>query len=79
MADDCLDTSRPLLARADVRAKALGISRDRLILEAIEARIQVADQWPAEVVRMLTEPVDPDIAAAADELGEVVCKGCRRP
>ena len=65
---------RPLLERADARAKALGISRNRLIVEALEARLQTHDTWPAELVRLLTQPSDSDVSKAADEMNEAIRK-----
>lgn len=65
---------RPLLDRADARAKALGISRNRLIVEALEARLQARDKWPAELVRLLTDPVEPGLAKAADDMNEAIRK-----
>jgi predicted transcriptional regulator len=55
----------PLLERVDTRAKALGISRNRLILEALEEKVGARDEWAPELVQMLAEPVSP---AAGKEL-----------
>jgi hypothetical protein len=47
----------PLLERVDTRAKTLGISRNRLILEALEEKVGARDEWAPELVHMLAEPV----------------------
>jgi hypothetical protein len=52
-----------LLERVDTRA--LGVSRNRFIVEALEQRLGTKDVWPAELVSMLEHPVS---ARAADEL-----------
>jgi len=57
-----------LLDRADARAKALGISRNRLIVEALEARLAGHDSWPDEFVAMLRQPLEPSVADEADEM-----------
>jgi hypothetical protein len=51
-----------LLKRVDQRAKALGASRNRIIRDAIEASLGANGSWPAELVSMLTVPLDPRIA-----------------
>jgi predicted transcriptional regulator len=57
----------PLLERVDRRAKALGISRNRLILEALEEKVGARDVWAPELAQMLADPVSP---AAGKELEE---------
>jgi hypothetical protein len=47
-----------LLRQLDARAKALGVSRNRVIVEAIEATVGARREWPPELVCMLQEPVD---------------------
>jgi hypothetical protein len=47
----------PLLERVDERARMLGISRNRLILEALEDKLGARDEWAPELVQMLTRPV----------------------
>jgi hypothetical protein len=46
-----------LLERVDTRAKALGVSRNRFIVKALEESLGVRDAWPAELVRMLKRPI----------------------
>jgi metal-responsive CopG/Arc/MetJ family transcriptional regulator len=55
----------PLLERVDTRAKTLGISRNRLIIEALEEKVGARDHWAPEVVQMLGRPI---LAAAGKEL-----------
>ena len=40
-----------------MRAKTLGISRNRLILEALEEKVGARDEWAPELVQMLADPV----------------------
>jgi predicted transcriptional regulator len=54
-----------LLERVDARARARGVSRNRVILEAIEASLGANAEWPPELVRMLEQPID-------DETGELL-------
>ncbi|MGD0524051.1 MAG: ribbon-helix-helix protein, CopG family [Polyangiaceae bacterium] len=55
----------PLLERVDTRAKTLGISRNRLILEALEEKVGARDEWAPELVHMLGQPIS---SAAGEEL-----------
>jgi hypothetical protein len=56
----------------DARAKALGVSRNRVIVEALAASLQSRRQWPPELVRMLEQPLDDATAKALDEALEMV-------
>ena len=47
----------PLLERVDTRAKTLGISRNRLIVEALEEKLGAREVWTPELVRMLASPL----------------------
>jgi metal-responsive CopG/Arc/MetJ family transcriptional regulator len=51
-----------LLERADKRAKALGVSRNRLILDALEASLGTNEAWSPELVGMLARPLSPNTA-----------------
>jgi metal-responsive CopG/Arc/MetJ family transcriptional regulator len=55
----------PLLERVDTRAKTLGISRNRLIVQALEEKVGSRDAWSPELVQMLTAPVS---SATGEEL-----------
>jgi metal-responsive CopG/Arc/MetJ family transcriptional regulator len=57
----------PLLERVDARAKTLGISRNRLILEALEEKVGARDVWAPELVEMLSKAV----SSAEDSLAIV--------
>jgi metal-responsive CopG/Arc/MetJ family transcriptional regulator len=61
-----------LLERVDTRAKTLGISRNRLILEALEEKVGARDEWSPELVQMLTNPVSPAAGKALEESLAVV-------
>ncbi len=56
-----------LLKRVDARAKALGKSRNKLIVEAIEATFDTPREWPPELVAMLAAPLDARSARALEE------------
>ena len=64
-----------LLARVDQRAKALGVSRNRLIVETLEASLHVKRGWPPELLRMLEKPLD---EASARELDDTMAEVRRR-
>lgn len=55
-----------LLRRLDERAKALGISRNRLIVEAVEAKLVTRHGWPPELRALLSEPLDAATARSFD-------------
>lgn len=64
--------SDELLSRLDQRARALGTSRNRVILEAIEASLGSNGTWPPELERMLSTPLDPQTADDLEASLEVV-------
>ena len=47
-----------ILERLDARAAARGVSRNRVILEAVEAALGLRESWAPELVAMLAEPLD---------------------
>jgi hypothetical protein len=53
-----------LLASAQRRARALGISRNRLIIRALEREVGEAEAWSEEFLRALRD-VDPGTAKDA--------------
>jgi len=57
----------PLLKSVDRRAKALGISRNRLVVRALEQAVSVRSAWTPEFLQRLRQ-VDRDTSAAVDEL-----------
>lgn len=62
---------KPLLEAVDRRARALKISRNRLIVAALERELANTSEWTAGFFERL-EGADSDTEAAVDELlGEV--------
>jgi len=61
-----------LLSRVDARAKALGVSRNRLIVLALEERLGTRDEWPPELVRMLARPISERAAKELEESMAIV-------
>jgi predicted transcriptional regulator len=57
----------PLLKSVDRRAKALGISRNRLVVRALEQAVSVRSGWAPEFLQQLRH-VDRETSAAVDEL-----------
>ena len=57
----------PLLKSVDRRAKALGISRNRLVVRALEQAVRVRSGWAPEFLDRLRQ-VDRETSAAADKL-----------
>ncbi|MBI4957505.1 MAG: hypothetical protein HY908_36195 [Myxococcales bacterium] len=58
---------KPLLAAVDRRARALCISRNRLIVKALERELSLASDWSAGFFEALTR-VDAATAAAVDRM-----------
>ena len=63
-----------LLRSVDRRAKALGLSRNRLIVRALEQIVQDRSAWAPEFLQKLRE-VDRETAEAVDEMVESVKRG----
>lgn len=57
----------PLLKSVDRRAKALGVSRNRLIVRALEQAVNERYSWTREFLEKLRD-VDEETATAVDEL-----------
>ena len=57
----------PLLKSVDRRAKALGISRNRLVVRALEQAVSVRSGWAPEFLQRLRN-VDRETSTAVDEL-----------
>ena len=60
-----------LLKSVDRRAKSLGLSRNRLIVRALEKAVNERSGWAPEFLEQLRN-VDDDTSAAVDELLSVV-------
>lgn len=67
---------KPLLAAVDRRARALRVSRNRLIVEALERQLVAASEWSPRFLDEL-RAVDVDTAAAVDALLDTVTAGRR--
>jgi predicted transcriptional regulator len=57
----------PLLKSVDRRAKALGVSRNRLIVRALEQAVSQRSRWTPEFLERLRN-VDSETSAAVDDL-----------
>jgi predicted transcriptional regulator len=57
----------PLLKSVDRRAKAVGMSRNRLIVKALERAVSEQGQWAPEFLERLRQ-VDDETVDAVDEL-----------
>jgi predicted transcriptional regulator len=57
----------PLLKSVDRRARALGISRNRLVVRALEQAVSAPEGWPPEFLQQL-RTVDRATSTAVDEL-----------
>lgn len=66
----------PLLKSVDRRAKALGISRNRLVVRALEQAVSVRSGWAPEFLQRLRH-VESETSAAVDELLIAVKKARR--
>jgi hypothetical protein len=56
-----------LLERVDARAKTLGVSRNRLLVDAIEASLSARTTWPPEFLALLDTPLDATSATTLDD------------
>ena len=65
-----------LLKSVDRRAKALGVSRNRLIIQALETAVSERSDWAPEFLEQLRH-VDRETSAAVDELLAAVQRGRR--
>ena len=68
---------KKLLEQVDARAKTLGVSRNRLVVEALREKVRAREQWPAELLAMLAAPVDAQTAKTARDL-DVAIRRARR-
>jgi hypothetical protein len=66
----------PLLKSVDRRAKALGISRNRLVVRALEQAVSVRAGWSPEFLQRL-RTVDRETSTAVDELLTAVTQARR--
>ena len=66
---------KPLLVRVDARARALGKTRNRLVIEALEHELAPSSEWPADLVRLLTTPVTAEVTRAVDDMSAAILRG----
>ena len=66
----------PLLKSVDRRAKALGISRNRLVVRALERAVSDRPAWSSEFLEQLRH-VDHEAGAAVDDLLTAVMRSRR--
>jgi hypothetical protein len=66
----------PLLKSVDRRAKALGISRNRLVVRALEQAVSVRAHWSPEFLQRL-RTVNRETSKAVDALLTAVTKARR--
>ena len=66
----------PLLKSVDRRAKALGISRNRLVVRALEQAVSTRERWSPEFLQRLRN-VDHETSSAVDELLTAVTEARR--
>jgi predicted transcriptional regulator len=68
---------RDLLQKLDARPKALGVSRNRFIVQTLAERVDESVEWPEDFVTALRKPVSRGVAAAADEMQRIIESGRR--
>lgn len=62
---------KPLLEAVDRRARALKVSRNRLIIQALEREVTAGADWPAGFFEKLGS-TDPELSSAVDEMSKVI-------
>jgi predicted transcriptional regulator len=65
---------KPLLEAVDRRARALKVSRNRLIVQALERELQEGTAWSPDFFARLAAP-PADIASAVEEMEEAIRQG----
>ncbi len=59
---------KQLLERVDARAQARGVSRNRLIIEALEQTLTHNETWSEEFITEFMAPVELDLETAAAKM-----------
>jgi len=59
---------RELLERVDAQAKARGVSRNRLIIDALEQALSKEDRWSPEFLAEMDCPPSAKVQEAAQEM-----------
>ncbi len=63
-----------LLERVDLRAKALGVSRNRVIVDALESRLRAREAWSPELVQLLGQEIPRETADEFERSMRVVAR-----
>jgi hypothetical protein len=67
---------KPLLVAVDRRARALKISRNRLIVQALERELAGGSDWSPGFFERLASP-EPELQAAVAEMSKVIQRNRR--
>jgi predicted transcriptional regulator len=67
---------KALLRAVDQRARALKLSRNKLIIQALEREVTAGADWPAELFDRLGE-ADSELVDAVDEMSKAIHAGRR--
>jgi hypothetical protein len=62
---------KPLLQAVDRRARALKVSRNKLIIQALEREVTAGADWPAGIFEKL-DKVEPELVSAVDEMTRAI-------
>jgi len=65
---------KPLLEAVDRRARALKVSRNKLIVQALEREVTAGADWPAEFFDKLAT-ADAELVSAVDEMSKAISAG----
>ena len=72
MPSTTIHISPALLAAVDAKAKACGLSRNRLIMQVLEKMVQEEDGWDGGVLQLLAEPVSPAEGREMDDMMQAI-------
>jgi predicted transcriptional regulator len=65
---------KPLLDAVDRRARALKVSRNKLIVQALEREVTGGADWPAGFFDELAT-ADPELVSAVDDMSKAISAG----
>jgi hypothetical protein len=68
---------RALLRAVDERARSLKVSRNRLIVQALEREVTAGADWPPGFFEKLGKPDEPELLAAVEEMSLAIRSGRR--
>jgi predicted transcriptional regulator len=74
---------KPLLEAVDRRARAMNVSRNKLIVQALERELTAGADWPPGFFEVLAK-ADAELVGAVDEMSKAITfarmlKGAPRP